>query len=50
MQELEDKIENLDKENRELRQRLNEHSLSHDQVQDLLKRIEKLEEKANGKE
>lgn len=46
MQELEDKIENLDKENRELRQRLNEHALNSDQVKDLLERIKKLEELA----
>ena len=46
MQELEDKIENLDKENRELRQRLNEHTLSGDEAKDLLERVRKLEKLA----
>jgi len=44
--QLEQKIEELEKKNLELKQRLNGFTLSSDQVQELLRRIEKLEKLA----
>ena len=43
---LEEKIGNLEQENLKLKQRLNGFTLNNEQVQELLQRIEKLEQKA----
>ncbi len=45
---LEKKVDELRQENLELRQRLNAHTLSSDQVQELLRRIEKLEKQVKS--
>ena len=46
IKELQHKMAKLEKKNEELKQRLNEYSLSNEQVQELLRRIEKLEKQA----
>jgi len=48
IKQLEQKMEELRQENLELKQRLNGFTLSSDQVQELLRRIEKLEKQAKG--
>jgi len=46
MEKLKRSLEELRKENQEMRERLNGYSLSGDQVAELLRRIEKLEKQA----